>query len=133
MVSSLALLTDAHESHVSFHLFSRNTLIAPHCNPSDPECVDVLTTAYHTILSSSLKTWSPKESITADDFLVFLQSVLEGLPSSSSSNSTTNEANASVFGDIVVDVIWSIDAELDEILSDAKANEGSESGEHHSG
>lgn len=30
----------------------------------------------------------------------------------------------------MVDVIWSVDAELDEVLFDAKVNEGSEPGEY---
>lgn len=116
-----------HASRVSFQLYSRNIFIAPHCNLSDPKSIDVLTTACHTLLSSTLKTWSLKESVTTDEFVAFLQSVLEGLPSSSSSNSS---ANAALFGDILVDVIWSIDAELDEVLFDAKVHEGSGRGMH---
>jgi THO complex subunit 2 len=62
-----------------------------------------------------------------------VQSVLDALPSSSSPSST-NSSNAAIFGEIVVDLVWSIDAELDEILVDAKvaanAEEGSESGKH---
>lgn len=33
-----------------------------------------------------------------------------------------------IFGDILVDTIWSIDAELDEVLFDAKVHEGSRPG-----
>ena len=33
-----------------------------------------------------------------------------------------------IFGDILVDAIWSIDAELDEVLLDAKVHEGSRPG-----
>jgi THO complex subunit 2 len=111
---------------------SRNTLISPHCNPSDPNCADVLTTAYHTLLCSTLRTWSFKDSLTADAFLAFVQSVLDGLPSSSST-SATNSSNSVLFGEIVVDMVWSIDAELEEIQADAKvaianSEQGSESG-----
>src|SRR5712672_140303 len=91
---------------------SRNILISPHCNPSDPNCADVLTTAYHTLLCCALSTWSPKDTLTADTFLAFVQSVLDGLPSSSSTLAS-NPRNAALFGEIVVDMVWSIDAELD--------------------
>ena len=112
--------------------YSRNILISPHCNPSDPNCADVLTTAYHTLLCSTLRTWSFKDSLTADAFLAFVQSVLDGLPSSSST-SATNSSNLVLFGEIVVDMVWSIDAELEEIQADAKvaianSEQGSESG-----
>lgn len=93
--------------------------------------MDVLTTAYHTLLCSTLRTWSPKDTLTADAFLAFVQSVLDGLPSSSSASSS-NSSNATLFGEIVIDMVWSIDAELDEILADAKVamaniEQGSES------
>ena len=91
----------------------------------------MLTTAYHTLLCSTLRTWSPIDTLTADTFLAFLQSVLDGLPSSSTSS--TNSSNVALFGEIVVDMVWSIDAELDEILADTKValanvEQGSESG-----
>lgn len=111
-------------------IYSRNILISPHCNPSDPDCVEVLTTAYHTLLCSTLTTWSPKDTLTADTFLALVKSVLDGLPSSSS-NSSAN-SNATLFGEIMVDMVWSIDAELEEIQADSKASissgdEGNES------
>ncbi|KAH0587189.1 hypothetical protein H2248_005998 [Termitomyces sp. 'cryptogamus'] len=97
----------------------RNSLFAPHCNPSDVNCVDTLTTAYHTLLCSALQTWSPKNSITPVAFVEFVQSVLDTLPSSSS-GSATSSTNIMAFGEILVDMIWSVDAELDEVLSDTK-------------
>ena len=111
---------------------SRNVLITPHCNPSDPNCADVLTTAYHTLLCSTLSTWSFKDTLSADTFLAFVQSVLDGLPSSSSA-SASKSSNAALFGEMIVDMVWSIDAELEEIQADAKVaianmEQGSESG-----
>lgn len=53
-------------------------------------------------------------------FADFVHSVLEVLPSSSSIGSTAS-AHASVLGELLVDLIWSADAKLDEILADAKA------------
>lgn len=63
--------------------------------------------------------------------MAFVQSVLDGLPSSSSTS--TASSNAAIFGEIVVDMIWSIDVELEEIISDAKGilvngEHGAESG-----
>lgn len=57
--------------------------------------------------------------LTPDAFLTFVRSVLDGLPSSSST-STTTHSNEALFGEIVVDMVWSIDAELEEIQADAK-------------
>ncbi|KAF9468910.1 transcription factor/nuclear export subunit protein 2-domain-containing protein [Collybia nuda] len=94
----------------------RNTLIAPHCNPSNPSCVDVLTTTYHTLLCSVLLTWSPKYTLSTDAFVGFVQSVLNDLPSTSSATSS----NVTIFGEQLVDMMWSVDAELDEVLADAK-------------
>jgi hypothetical protein len=101
-----------------FFLSSRNILIAPHCNPCDPNCVDVLTIAYNTLLSSALKTWSPKHTLSPSAFVAFIQSVLEGLPSSSSNSPSS--LNVSTFGEVLVDIIWSVDAELEEIIAEAK-------------
>jgi len=98
---------------------SRHTLISPHCNSSDPKCADVLTTAYHTLLCSTLSTWSFQDTLTADAFVAFVQSVLDGLPSSSST-SATKSSNLALFGEIAVDMVWSIDTELEEIQADAK-------------
>jgi THO complex subunit 2 len=99
-----------------FFCSSRNILTSPHCNPGDSDCIDVLTTAYHTLLSCALKSWSTKHSITPDTFVIFVHSVLESLPSSSS----TISSNATVFGELLVDMIWAVDEELDEIIGDSK-------------
>ena len=99
---------------------SRNMLISPHCNPTNPDCVDVLTTAYHTLLSSTLSTFFPKPSLTPVMFVDFVRSVLTNLPSSSHASPQSNP-RSTVFGEHLVDMVWSLDAELDEIISDAKA------------
>ncbi|ESK93722.1 tho2 protein [Moniliophthora roreri MCA 2997] len=98
----------------------RKFLINPHCNPLDPSCADVLATAYETLLSATLTTRPPKHSLSTDAFVAFVQSVLEHLPSTSSS-SATRLSNISAFGEHLVDIIWSLDAELDDILAEAKA------------
>ncbi|EEB88577.1 hypothetical protein MPER_13521, partial [Moniliophthora perniciosa FA553] len=98
---------------------SRKLLINPHCNPLDPSCADILATAYETLFSATLTTRSPKHSLSTDAFVAFVQSVLEHLPSTSSS-SATRSSNISAFGEHLVDIIWSLDAELDDILAEAK-------------
>ncbi|KAG2148090.1 transcription factor/nuclear export subunit protein 2-domain-containing protein [Suillus clintonianus] len=98
----------------------RNFLISPHSNPSDPICAEALTTAYHALLLSALTTWQPKHSLNAQALVAFIQSVLLALPSSSSARAGPPVHNA-VFGEILVDVLWSTDAQLDEFLADAKS------------
>jgi THO complex subunit 2 len=44
---------------------------------------------------------------------------LRSLPSSSSLSANI-PSNAAVFGEALVDMIWTVDAELDEVLADAK-------------
>ncbi|KAJ3922736.1 transcription factor/nuclear export subunit protein 2-domain-containing protein [Lentinula edodes] len=96
----------------------RNMLIAPHCNPSDAECHNVLETTYSTLLASTLTMWTYKQTLSAEGFVTFIRSVLDNLPSTSSPNRTSNFA---IFGEHLVDLIWSVDAELDEVLVDVKA------------
>ncbi|KAM6495643.1 Transcription factor/nuclear export subunit protein 2 domain containing protein [Amanita muscaria] len=98
----------------------RQIVNSPHVNLTNPGCVDVLTTAYHTLLSSTLLTFSPKPSLSPAAFVDFVRSVLNNLPSSSQSPPQSSQ-NATIFGEHLVDMIWSLDAELDEIIADAKA------------
>ena len=53
----------------------------------------------------------------------FIRNALEKLPSSSSDR-TQKSQNVVSFGELLVDLIWSVDGELDEILTDAKAVSG---------
>ncbi|KAG1756059.1 transcription factor/nuclear export subunit protein 2-domain-containing protein [Suillus lakei] len=99
----------------------RNFLISPHSNPSDPICAEALTTAYHALLLSVLTTWQPKQnSLNAQALVAFIQSVLLALPSSSAARAGPPVQNV-IFGEILVDVLWSTDAQLDEFLADAKS------------
>ena len=100
---------------------SRNLLTSPHCNPTDPACLDVLTTAYHTLLCATLLTWSPPHPLTPTTFADFILSVLNGLPSTSN-DSDKLPSRKSIFGDYLVDMIWTIDTELDELLNEARAS-----------
>ncbi|KAG1874783.1 transcription factor/nuclear export subunit protein 2-domain-containing protein [Suillus subalutaceus] len=99
----------------------RNFLISPHSNPSDLICAEALTTAYHALLLSVLTTWQPKQNaLNAQAFVAFIQSVLLALPSSSCARAGPPVQNI-VFGEILVDVLWATDAQLDEFLADAKS------------
>ena len=92
-------------------------LLPPHSNPSDPASVDLLTTAYQTLLFSLTKTWSTQNGLTVDTLTNFVITIRDSIPSSSSMNGP-----ASRMGDVIVDVIWALDTELDDIVTDAKAS-----------
>lgn len=100
------------------HPHSRKLLIEPHCDPTDPRCLDVLMTVYHTLLCATLSTWNLPHSLTPVAFVEFLNSVLSSLPSTS--NPSQVHSNTAIFGDYLVDVIWSVDTELDELLGEAR-------------
>ncbi|KAI0722891.1 transcription factor/nuclear export subunit protein 2-domain-containing protein [Earliella scabrosa] len=90
----------------------------PHSNPYDPECNTALTTVYHALLSSTLLSWQTKTPLSVDSLIAFIRSVVDRLPSSSTG--PEKSLNAVAFGEILVDVLWSIDSELEDILADAK-------------
>ncbi|KAF9569407.1 hypothetical protein CPC08DRAFT_182366 [Agrocybe pediades] len=99
----------------------RSILTSPHCNPTDPECMDVLTTAYHTLLCATLLTWSPPHPLTPAAFADFVLSILNKLPSTSN-DSDKLPSHKSIFGDYLVDMIWTVDNELDELLNEARTS-----------
>ncbi len=53
-----------------------------------------------------------------DALIAFVRSVLDHLPSSSAG--TDKNPNVAAFGETLVDIVWSMDAELEDILADAK-------------
>ncbi|THH13890.1 hypothetical protein EW146_g6381 [Bondarzewia mesenterica] len=87
---------------------------------SNAKTVDALTVTFHTLLSATMNTSSRQHSLNPSAFIAFLQSSLHGLPSSSHDASPAASI-ASTFGELLVDIVWSIDSQLDEILADAKA------------
>lgn len=98
---------------------SVNVLAGPHSNPADPDSIDTLTTVYHALLVSVLTSWPVQPALTVDALVQFVQSMFERLPSSSST--ATNPPNAVPFSEVLVDVIWSVDTELEDFISDAKS------------
>ena len=67
-------------------------------------------------MTATLHTWSASKPLSSQALVKFIHSVLESLPSPSS----TKPSHAVVFGELLVDVIWAVDAELDDIQQDAK-------------
>ncbi|KZT71598.1 hypothetical protein DAEQUDRAFT_763816 [Daedalea quercina L-15889] len=96
-----------------------NIVAGPHSNPADPDSNDTLTTVYHALLVCVLRSWPAQPALTSDSFVKFVQSMFERLPSSSSPAS--GSSNAVPFSELLVDVVWSVDAELEDIISDAKS------------
>ena len=70
------------------------------------------------MLSSTLLSWNTKKSLSADALIAFVRSVLDHLPSSSAG--TDKNPNVAAFGETLVDIVWSLDAELEDILGHAK-------------
>ncbi|KAG9317174.1 hypothetical protein JVU11DRAFT_1367 [Chiua virens] len=97
----------------------RGFLLPAHLNPTDPTSVEFLTTAYHTLLFSVMRTWVPRSSLTPQSFVDFVQSVLVSLPSSSAQSRPIQ--SDTLFGELLVDIVWSLDAQLDELAVDAKS------------
>lgn len=107
-------------SYFQYFVQSRNIVFAPHCNPTDPQCLDILTTVYNTLLCATLLTWSPAHPLTPTAFADFVQSVLRSLPSSSN-EAEVQPSHVTVFGDYLIDMIWSVDTQLDELLAEARS------------
>lgn len=73
---------------------------------------------YYALLSSTLLSRSPSKLLSSDALVAFIRSIVDHLPSSSAGSDKSPSVNA--LGEILVDVIWSIDAELEDLIGDAK-------------
>jgi THO complex subunit 2 len=103
-------------THPSLSL-SRKYLIQLHSTPTDPNAVDALVTAYHTLLSATLSLWPPKHPLPPTSFTAFVKSMLHALPSSSQD---APSPAATALGELLIDSMWSIDEQLEEVISDSK-------------
>jgi THO complex subunit 2 len=56
--------------------------------------------------------------MTADGLVAFVKNIVESLPSSSSQSSQSLQI--AEFGEALVDLIWTVDLQLDELFGDAK-------------
>ncbi|EPQ59661.1 hypothetical protein GLOTRDRAFT_136479 [Gloeophyllum trabeum ATCC 11539] len=110
----------------------RNTLIHPHSTPTDPSSADLLLTAYHTLVSATLPSFSPQPALTPGELAAFVEGLLQSLPSSSSSSEKS--AQAVTFGELLVDLLWTVDAAWNEISPEKdekrKKEEGQEKDEN---
>ncbi|KAF9647035.1 hypothetical protein BDM02DRAFT_2819645 [Thelephora ganbajun] len=89
---------------------------------------DDVYTAYNTLLTATLSSWSKHKHFTPATFVTFVQSVLSSLPSTSSS--ITEPSSLTWLGSSLVDMVWSIDIELDESVAESKSSEGTSGIEH---
>jgi hypothetical protein len=119
----------------SFHIHelftphtSRQLFLKLHSASPNGQGNDDLYTAYNTLLTATLLTWSNHKYLTPATFVTFLQSVLSALPSTSSS--TPEPSSLTWLRGSLVDMLWSIDIELDEFVADSKSTE-STSGNGH--
>ncbi len=104
---------------------SRNIVTSPHCNITEPECVDVLAIVYETLLHAMLSTWASAPLgalLPVASFVSFVRSVLDSLPSTSTPTppSSQNSPHRTLFGELLWTLVWSIDSDLDELLADAR-------------
>lgn len=116
--------------HIHDHvarLSSRQLLLKLHSSSTNGQGSDDLYTAYNTLLTAALSSWSKYKYFTSATFVAFVQSVLSGLPSTSSS--ITEPSSLTWLGSSLVDMIWSIDIELDELVTESKSSEGTSGNE----
>ena len=71
---------------------------------------------------ATLSSRSKHKYLTPATFLTFVQSVLSGLPSTSSS--TTESSSLTWLGGSLVDMSWAIDVKLNELVVESKSSEG---------
>ncbi len=72
---------------------------------------------YHALLTSTLSLWPPKHPLTPAAFAAFVKGMLLALPSSHDAPSPASNA----LGELLIDTVWSIDSQLDDIIADSKA------------
>ena len=108
-------------------LSSRQLLLKLHSTSPNGQGSDDLCTAYNALLTATLSSWSRQKSSTPATFVTFVQSVLSGLPSTSSP--ATEPSGSMWLGNSLVDMIWSIDMELDELVAESKSGDGTSGNE----
>ena len=99
-------------------LLSRKYLTQLHSTPTDTNAADALVTTYHTLLSATLTLWPSEHPLSPPAFTAFVKSMLLSLPSSSQ---VASSPAAAAFGELLIDTMWSIDSQLDDVIADSKA------------
>jgi THO complex subunit 2 len=102
----------------TYFLLSRKYLTQLHSTPSDSNAADALVTTYHTLLSATLTLWPSEHPLSPPAFTAFVKSLLLSLPSSSQ---VASSPAATAFGELLIDTMWSIDSQLDDVIADPKA------------
>jgi THO complex subunit 2 len=97
---------------------SRKYLTQLHSTPTDSNAADALVTTYHTLLSATLSLWPSEHPLSPPAFTAFVKSMLLSLPSSSQ---VASSPAATAFGELLIDTMWSIDSQLDDVIADSKA------------
>ena len=95
-------------------------LVAAHIQQT-ASSMDTLATAYQALVHSALQRFSTSFAIQldADTLVTFVKSVSDALPSTSTAGSERPH-ELMRFGELLVDLIWAIDSELDEVITDVK-------------
>ncbi|KAI0312477.1 transcription factor/nuclear export subunit protein 2-domain-containing protein [Amylostereum chailletii] len=101
----------------------RKFLTSLHSNPVDPKASNALATAHHALLSATLTTWPSGSRLGINAFVVFMQSLLHAFPSSSH-DASPPASNAHALSEYLVDALWALDAQLEEVLGDTKSSSG---------
>lgn len=99
-------------------LLSRKYLTQLHTTPTDCNAADALVTTYHTLLSATLSLWPSEHPLSPPAFTAFVKSMLLSLPSSSQ---VASSPAVTAFGELLIDTMWSIDSQLDDVIADPKA------------
>jgi len=87
---------------------------------TDPSAAEALTTAWQSILGATLSIWTGSSSLEVAAVATFARSMLHALPSSSHDTSPS-ASNAQALSELLVDAIWALDTQIDDLLMDAKA------------
>jgi THO complex subunit 2 len=100
---------------------SRAALAAQHATIHDDASATALSTAYHALLTAALASWAPPHALAPPAFVACVRAVLQSLPSSSAAPGLAAGApDVQAFSDIFVDLAWTVDLELDELILEAK-------------
>ncbi|KIY72984.1 hypothetical protein CYLTODRAFT_343075 [Cylindrobasidium torrendii FP15055 ss-10] len=79
---------------------------------------------YQALLYATVATWTGKAKLTGSAFTNFVKSAVDGMPSTSTASPPAVDPMRATFGEHLVDIIWALDIDLDEVAAEAKAASG---------
>lgn len=115
---------------ITEHLRHSVEYLKPHLSDAakyDTNSPNTLTAAFHSLILSLLELFVEKP-IATPQLVAFFQRLLETLPSSSDSVPSSKTRPEAVIGELLVDVCWSVETQVEEHLSVAKAALNADSG-----